>query len=671
MIDEATKATGGNDEKLKKLIPNQRAWQATVALGTTAHQLYTKTLNDMSSASGSTAKALEEYDKGAGDSIEKMKTSVENAGIALGTALAPSIESVCQSITSLSNAFQSLSPATKEFIGYSMAVVGGLATLGASFFMARSGLRALAAAFGIGKEAAAATTAIKSVAAVAGEAEVAMDGAAAVGTGALSTGLAGMAAAAAPWLIAGAAVAATGYTIYKGLQQQATPAVNLFADQVKNTSKDVTTAHGTMTTQITSDVVKISDSTKQAVGAYMDLDNNATASLTDLYTKGTTITNQTVANLVGQYDQMGAQIKSGMDKHYNDEYNTMQQFFSKSNAASKAESADVLASLQKDNANKKNQIDTYNNQIQDILQTASNNHRALTLDEQQKINAIQETMRTNAVNSLSDNETQAKVILQRLKDYGTNITAQQASEVIKNANNQRDGAVKAANDTYDKTVAEITNMRDQTHVITSDQADKLIADAKRQKDDSITHAEALRSGVVSKITDMNKNVSDSVDTTDGHILTEWDKLKTWWDNWNPVTKIFSFLISGSQQAASDPASYANAKAAVPSSTGNVSATPMGGHAYASGTNNAAEGWALVGENGPEFVNFSGGETVLNNSNTMALLSSNSPVMASGNNTGSQVYITVHVSGNIAKNERELGQTVAREFWNQTKMQGKF
>lgn len=147
MIDEATKATGGNDEKLKKLIPNQRAWQATVALGTTAHQLYTKTLNDMSNATGSTAAALEEYDKGAGDAIEKMKTSIQNAGIALGTAMAPVITAVANAINTLSNAFQSLSPSTQAFIGYAMAIVGGLATLGATFFMARSGLRALAAAF--------------------------------------------------------------------------------------------------------------------------------------------------------------------------------------------------------------------------------------------------------------------------------------------------------------------------------------------------------------------------------------------------------------------------------------------------------------------------------------------------------------------------------------------
>ena len=41
--------------------------------------------------------------------------------------------------------------------------------------------------------------------------------------------------------------------------------------------------------------------------------------------------------------------------------------------------------------------------------------------------------------------------------------------------------------------------------------------------------------------------------------------------------------------------------------------------FASGTNNAPKGLALVGEQGPELVNFKGGEQVINNTNTEKLL----------------------------------------------------
>lgn len=43
---------------------------------------------------------------------------------------------------------------------------------------------------------------------------------------------------------------------------------------------------------------------------------------------------------------------------------------------------------------------------------------------------------------------------------------------------------------------------------------------------------------------------------------------------------------------------------------------MSPHGYATGTQNAQPGWALVGEKGPELVNFTGGEQVLNNPDTM-------------------------------------------------------
>lgn len=117
MIDEATKATDGNAQTLGKLIPNQRAWQAAVALGSTAHQLYTKTLNDMKDATGSTDEALVQANKSAGDSIDKMKTQITNAGMSLAQTLMPAILTIITGIEKLVNWFNGLSDGTKKFIG--------------------------------------------------------------------------------------------------------------------------------------------------------------------------------------------------------------------------------------------------------------------------------------------------------------------------------------------------------------------------------------------------------------------------------------------------------------------------------------------------------------------------------------------------------------------------
>lgn len=378
---------------------------------------------------------------------------------------------------------------------------------------------------------------IKEVATGLGLISVAAEGAG-LASGGLIAGLGGLAIAAAPWLLAGAAVVALGVGIHHVMTEQATPAVDLFADKVETTSKVIKASNGQMYQSFDTTVTKISNGTKQAVGSYMKMNDDVQKSLSNLYVNSSIITNETVQSLTSKYNDMGSKIKSGMDKHFNDELKSMQQFYQKSNVLTAAEEQESLAKLQKSNNAKKVQIDSYQKQIQQILQNAANQHRSLTLSEQQQINSIQEKMKTNAVKSLSENEVQAKVILQRIKDYGTNITAQQASEIIKNANKQRDGAVSAANSQYNKTVAEIIRMRDESHSITAEQADKLIADAKRQKDDSVKHAEELRNTTVQKVTSMNSDISKSVDTTSGNMLTNWDKLKNWWDDWKPKAKNF-------------------------------------------------------------------------------------------------------------------------------------
>lgn len=72
------------------------------------------------------------------------------------------------------------------------------------------------------------------------------------------------------------------------------------------------------------------------------------------------------------------------------------------------------------------------------------------------------------------------------------------------------------------------------------------------------------------------------------------------------------------------------------------------YGYASGTTNARKGWAWVGENGPELVNFGGGETVLNNRDSMRAIneSANGAVSSSG---ASQSYGLGNVVINVNMN----------------------
>ena len=595
---------GMTDEQKQSTIATifgQEAMSGMLSLVQAGPKQLADLTNGLKNSNGAASDMAKTMQNNAKSSVEQMMGSLETAGIKLEENFAPAIKSVADTIGRLADAFGNLSPGTQNlivgFAGLTLAAGGILKAVGG----VANGVSGILGVMGK------LTGSIGTAAVAAGAAETATAGVgtaaagATAASGGLAAGLGGMALAAAPWLLAGAGVVAVGVGIHHALTQQAVPAVDLFKDKTTTTAKVITDQYGNAITQVNTNTIKLSESTKKVVGAYIQLDDSVKKSLTNLYVNSTTITQQTVTTMVGKYNEMGTQIKAGMDKHYNDEYTTMQTFFQKSSALNATEEQNALLSLQTNNNNKKTEIDNYENQIQTILQTASNNHRALTSDEQQQINSIQNKMRTNAVNALSDNEVQAKVIMERMKDYGSRITAEQASEIIKNANKQRDGAVKSANDQYEKTVAAIIKARDESHSITADQAEKLIADAKKQRDGTVNHAQDMRDQVVSKVTNMNSETSKNVDTTTGNILTKWDKVKQFWDNWHPVKKVFSFF----EQVFTSKASGVSVGGYTPSSS-------IGGFpAMASGTDYFQGGLTTMHEKGYEVYNLPRGTRIYN------------------------------------------------------------
>ncbi len=84
-----------------------------------------------------------------------------------------------------------------------------------------------------------------------------------------------------------------------------------------------------------------------------------------------------------------------------------------------------------------------------------------------------------------------------------------------------------------------------------------------------------------------------------------------------LAKVSSFEIS--YDAASPAVSVPSLEDILPIVTGPQLRNISGINAYANGTNNAARGWDLVGENGPELRYFNGGETVIPTSRTQSIL----------------------------------------------------
>jgi TP901 family phage tail tape measure protein len=586
---------------------------------------------------------------------DNLTGAAEGAAIAVGERLAPMLGKLAEKVNEAVDWFNNLSDTQKDQIvkiGLMVAAAGPLLVIGGKMIgiigSLVGGVSKLTTGF---KLLTTTTSAVKTVAIVAqgalGATSVAAStaGASAVagatGLGGLASSLGGVVVAAAPFLLAGAAVAGIGYAVYKGMTTEAVPAIDLFADKVESTAAVVTDANGEMVVSTETSVTKISDSTQKAVGAYISLDKDATGALQSLQLNSTTITTDIATQLSTTFANMGEQIKTGLKADFDDQYTIMQEFYTNSKALSEEEEAKTLKNLQ-DNYNfQKEIVDGGTKEINEIVKKASDEKRQLTDEEARIIANIQNNMKTQAIKTLSENEVEAQIILQRMKDYDTRITAEQSAEHIKQLNDSKDKAIMAANEEYEKRIATITKLRDESGTISAEQADKLIAEATRQKDGIIEKAEETRLGAIDKMREMNSDLDQQVDTSSGEILTSWDKLKRWWSGWKPETKSFQYQVTANKSQMDS------------------------GLGYATGTYSAGSGLHWVGERGPELMELKGGERIynaaessriansmtsassnLNNDGIEKLLEKVSKILENTKNTGSEVNVTQHIYSTI-------------------------
>ena len=507
--DSLLRASSASDLFNETIALGTEAWEENTALTNEANQRYATTESQ----------------------IKMLKNEIVDMAREIGVELLPVVKDGLVIIKDLIGKFNNLSPATKEniikFATLSAAVgpvIGTVGKLAQGIGSVTKLAGTLSSTLGV---ASTATSAVGSAAGIAGGVS---------GMAGLASSLGGVVVAAAPYVAAGAAIAGAGYLVYKGLNEEVIPEVDLFADKVEYTASTVNSSGQYMSNSLEATVIKISDSTKEAVGAYIELDDSARNEMQSLYINSTTISEQIKTDMTAKFNEMSTQIISGYEKQKNDSIAQLQEMFSLQSTLTADEQANIIANTGTFYEDKKNQTQAFENQINQIINTASQEKRSLTQEETQQITQFQNQMRENAVKALSENEVEAQVILQRMKDYDGRITAEQAAEHIAKLNESRDKAVATANDEYEKRIATITRLRDESGVISAEQADKMIEDAKRQRDGVIEKAEETRLNAIEKMREMNSDLDNEVNTQTGTVLTAWDKIKRWWSNWQPETK---------------------------------------------------------------------------------------------------------------------------------------
>lgn len=623
--DSLLRASSAGDLFNKTIELGSKAWEENTALTNEANQRYGTTESQ----------------------IKITKNEIMNLAREIGVELLPTIKDGLIIVKDLIEKFNNLSPATKEniieFAGLSAVlgpVIGGVGKLAKGF----GGILKLTGKLSKGLGAAkVATETVGAAASVAGGA---------TGVAGLASSLGGVALAAAPYVAAGAAIAGAGYAIYKGLNKEVIPEVDLFADKVEYTANSVSASGNYMATGVTTTVTKISEATKEAVGAYIELDDSARNEMQSLYINSTTISEQIKTDMSTKFNEMATQVIQGYEKQKNESTNQLQEMFSTQSSLTAEEQANILLNNGNYYENKKTQTQEFENQINQILNNASQQKRALTQDEVTQITSLQNQMRQNAVNALSQNEVEAQVILQRMKDYDNRITSQQASEHIKKLNESRDNAISIANDEYEKRIAAITRLRDEAGVITAEQADKMIEDAKRQRDGVVDQAKLTRDEAVDKIFRMNEELQKNVDASTGEVLKAWQRMFTSWDKWEPKTKF---------------------------ATVQYSERVKGGftqQAYALGTNYFQGGLTAINEKGYEVVELPRGSKVKNHLQSENMIKDTALKTAKAllgelNNADGEVIVNVYVGGKELKSDitKEVIKTVNRSSKNYSKTKG--
>ena len=352
------------------------------------------------------------------------------------------------------------------------------------------------------------------------------------GMGALLGSLGKFAMTALPWVAAAGIVAAGGYALYKTLDKEVIPAVDLFEDKIIY-STEVMNGYAA---QVQTDVITISDATKEAVGAYMEMSDGVTEALTGMYYSSQVVTDETVNSLITKYTEMGQMVTTQIEADKNNDINTLTEFFAKTTALTEEEKAETLRLTQEGYENKRITIEETQNKIIEILNNAKNEARSLKEEEVMEISELQNQLRANAISILSEQEAEANVILDRMAAYDNRVTAEQAGKHIQTFNEQRDKVIDSANTEYREVISTIENMRDNLGAISTEQADKLIKEAERQRDETIKAAKDTRDEAVDKIFNMNKELIEDVDSSTGEIVSFWDKLFGKWDKWTPGKK---------------------------------------------------------------------------------------------------------------------------------------
>jgi TP901 family phage tail tape measure protein len=439
------------------------------------------------------------------------------------------------------------------------------------------------------------------------------------------------------------AVILAGYGIYKLIDAMKQPAIKPIEplktqdtiDKEKVTNNRQVGTYANAKAEVPSSLdaghkdIAVSADTKKAQDAFNTLEQKSKTSLLSIKANSTVITQQMATDMDSTYEKMGSQIKSELDKQYNERTSKLNAFITNSKTLTDKEKQDMLNSEEKGYKDKKDTIDKGLKQISDIYNTAVANHRGITEDESNQIKKIEGTFQTEQVTAVSKSAQEQEAILLNLKENQTTLTQQQASDVIKASAKQRDDTIKQANEQYEGIKADAEYQRDVAHTISADQAQKIIKEADTQRKGVIEKAQAQHESVVTEVRNQCGDIVDTIDEKSGEIFSAWQNIVKWFEE-----NIIHPKIDTTGMGVDSKVGTENQNQVTKVDKINGQARALGGTADEGDALTGEEGseiviskdkrhYKVVGTHGAEVVAMAGGETVIPHRETEEILGKNS------------------------------------------------
>ncbi|MGX5564162.1 phage tail tape measure protein, partial [Bacillus thuringiensis] len=518
--------------ELKGMNDQVKAGQIGVSLyGTKWEDLEATTmysLNEIQGGLGKTTGAMKDMRKAQEESISvkwqktlrEAQSALEPVGRILLDMALDILPKVSSAIKTATDWFDKLSPGAQKAV----ITLGGLAlAAGPVIFTVGKLGGAIGGLISMLGGMATATAASAGVTAAAGVSA----GAAGVGFTGLAATIGGATLAIAPWLLGAAAIGVAGYNVYKSLTSEAIPAVDLFKDRVN------LAADGTVQS-----VDKISQGTKKAVGAFMEMSKQTGTELTNMYATQTAINNENLPKIIGQFDAMQNQIVGSYNKQRNGAIQANTEMFGKIQGLTAEQQAQIMEKTNAHYDEKIQATENAKNRIAEIYNKAKNENRSVTAAEHQEVMGLLNTFNQKSIEAMAKNKVEQEVILSNLKESKGRINAEMASDTIKKMNKQRDEAKKSAENQYQEVKRWVIEQRDIVGSMTAEQAETAINNARRQRDETIASADGTRREGIERLKGSYKGLENQVDTSTGNILTDWDRLARTWSTWKPAVKTF-------------------------------------------------------------------------------------------------------------------------------------